>query len=345
MDGRERILASIAHQKPDRVPVDIWAEPKVWERLKADLRMSTEDALRDYLDVDVRYVSPIYPADTMENGIRQNMWGERWAQTETCFGVDWEHTKGVLFDAQSLDDVKKIPWPDCDDVDYSLLKAKVGEYAGKAIFYGNADFFERPALVRGFENFLVDVMINTDIVEYMQEKYIAYFIEDFHRVMEATNRKIDVFLALTDLGTQDGLIMGAEPMERFIFKPLRRMVDIVHREGVKFMFHSCGAIRQVIPDLIDCGIDILNPIQPKAAGMEAARLKEDFGSRLAFHGGIDIQFLLPLETAETVAAETRRVANILCSDGGYILNPSHNLQSDVPTANVLAMYGKELRKL
>jgi uroporphyrinogen decarboxylase len=345
MDSRERVLASIAHQKPDRVPADIWAEPKVWERLKADLRLHSEDEIRDFLEVDVRYASPHYPEDTFEDGIRQNMWGERWKQTETCFGLDWEHTKGALFDAQSIDDVKRLSWPTCDEVDYSVLKKCAEEYAGKAIFYGNADFFERPSLVRGFENFLVDAMINTDIVEYMQEKYVSFFIEDFYRAMEAMGRKIDVYWALTDLGTQDGLIMGGETMERFIFAPLRKLVDVVHREGVKFMFHSCGAIREVIPDLIDCGIDILNPIQPKAAGMEAGQLKGDFGARLAFHGGIDIQFLLPLGAADEVASETRRIARLMCSDGGYILNPSHNIQPDVPTDNILAMYRCELRNL
>jgi uroporphyrinogen decarboxylase len=345
MDSRERVLASIAHRRPDRVPADIWAEPKVWERLKTDLRMGSEDEIMDFLDTDVRYVSPVYPAETVENGVRQNMWGERWKQTETCFGLDWEHTKGALYDAASLDDVKRLAWPSCDDADYSGLGKKVDSYAGKAIFYGNADFFERPSLVRGFENFLVDAMINTDIVEYMQEKYVAFFIEDFHRAMEATGGRIDVFWALTDLGTQDGLIMGGETMERFIFEPLRRMVEVVHRAGVKFMFHSCGAIRDAIPALIDCGIDILNPIQPRAAGMEAGRLKSDFGSALAFHGGIDIQFLLPLESPETVAAETGRIAGLMCKDGGYILNPSHNIQPDVPTANILAMYRRDLRNL
>ena len=345
MDSRERVLASIGHRRPDRVPADIWAEPKVWQRLEAELGLKTEDEVRDSLDVDVRYVSPQYPPETIRDGIRENMWGERWAKTETCFGLDWEHTRGALFDASSLGDVEKFSWPSCDDVDYSRLKDDVSRYEGKAIFYGNADFFERPSLLRGFENFLVDVMINTDVVEFIQEKFMSFYIEDFYRTMEAAQRKIDVFWALTDIGTQDTLIMGEEPMRRFIFEPLKRLVDVVHREGVKFMFHSCGSVRQAIPALIECGVDILNPIQPKAAGMEAEGLKRDFGSALAFHGGIDVQFLLPLESAEKVAKETRRIAGLLCEDGGYILNPSHNMQPDVPTENILAMYDRELRRL
>jgi uroporphyrinogen decarboxylase len=251
----------------------------------------------------------------------------------------------VLFDAQSRADLEAFPWPTCDQVDYSRVKEDIRRCQGHAIFYGNADFFERPGLVRGLENILVDVMINQDMVDYLQERFVSFFIEDFYRTMEASGRRIDVFWALTDLGTQERLLMGREAMDRYIFKPLKRMADVVHREGVKLMFHSCGAVREVIPDLIACGVDILNPLQPAAKGMEPAGLKKDFGENLAFHGGIDIQYLLPQKTPDVVAAETQRVAGILCDHGGYVLSPSHNIQLDTPTQNILAMYRTEARRL
>ena len=345
MDSRERVLASVNHERPDRIPVDLWAEPGVWSRLKEDLRLPTEDAVREALSVDVRYLSPVYPPDTYTNGVRQNMWGERWEKTSTVFGLEWEHTKGVLHDAETLKDVEAFPWPSCDQVDYSGLAAEAKRHEGRALFYGNADFFERPGLVRGLENILMDVLVNPEIVDYMQDRFVSFFIEDFYRTMEACGRRIDVFWALTDLGTQERLIMGRDVMERFIFTPLRIMAEVVHREGVKLMFHSCGAVREVIPDLIACGVDILNPLQPAAKGMEPAGLKRDFGGDIALHGGIDIQFLLPRETPEKVAEETRRVAGILGKGGGYVLSPSHNIQLDTPTPNILAMYGLEARRL
>jgi uroporphyrinogen decarboxylase len=120
-------------------------------------------------------------------------------------------------------------------------------------------------------------------------------------------------------------------------------VELVHRHGVKFMFHSCGAVRELIPDLIELGVDILNPIQPAATGMAPEGLKRDFGQRLCFHGGIDVQFLLPLESAATVRAEVARRAQLLGQGGGYILAPSHNLQQDIPTENIVAMYDLALR--
>lgn len=345
MDSRERVLAAVAHETPDRMPADLWAEPGVWERLRRDLGLATEDAVREALGVDIHYVSPRYPSDTVSGGVRQNMWGERWEKVSTCFGLEWKHTRGALHDAETLAEARAFPWPNCDQVDYSGVAAEVRHHEGKAIFYGNADFFERPGLVRGLENILVDALINQELVDFLQERFVSFFIEDFYRTLEAAGRKIDVFWALTDLGTQERLLMGRETMERYIFAPLRRMAEVVHREGVKLMFHSCGAVRDVIPDLIACGVDILNPLQPAARGMEPEGLKQDFGSDVAFHGGIDIQYLLPQKSAAEVAAETLRVARVLGGDGGYILAPSHNFQLDTPTANILAVYRPELRRL
>ncbi len=345
MDSRERVLASVAHEKPDRIPVDLWAEPGVWERLKKDLRVDSEEAVRKALEVDIRYISPRYPPDTLTNGVKQNMWGERWEKTSTVYGLEWEHTRGVLFDAQSVFDLEAFPWPTCDQVDYSHVAEDVKRCEGYAIFYGNADFFERPGLVRGLENALVDVMINQDMADYLQERFVSFYIEDFHRTMEAAGGRIDVFWALTDLGTQDRLLMGREAMDRYIFAPLKRLADVVHAAGVKLMFHSCGAVREVIPELIACGVDILNPLQPAAKGMKPAGLKRDFGAKIAFHGGIDIQYLLPQKSPNEVAAEAGRVGRLLCDRGGYVLSPSHNIQLDTPTENIRAMYRTEARRL
>ena len=345
MDSRERVLASIRHEQPDRVPCDLWAEPGVWQRLKKDLGAGSEEAVRKALEIDIRYVSPVYPADTIANGVRQNMWGERWEKTSTVYGLEWEHTRGVLFDARTVSDLEAFPWPTCDQVDYSHVAEEVRRCEGYAIFYGNADFFERPGLVRGLENILVDVMLNQDMVDFLQERFLSFFIEDFHRTLEAAGGKIDVFWALTDLGTQERLLMGRDVMQKYIFTPLEKMAEVVHREGVKLMFHSCGAVREVIPELIACGVDILNPLQPAAKGMEPAGLKRDFGKDIAFHGGIDIQYLLPQKTPGVVAAEAARVAHILCAQGGYILSPSHNIQLDTPTDNIRAMYRTETRRL
>jgi len=344
LTSRERVLAAVDHQRPDRVPADIWAEPEVWIRLRKDLGVRSDDEVRDLLNVDVRYLSPIYPPDVEKDGVRQNMWGERWARANTPWGENWEHIAGALAGASSLEELEAFLWPTCDDADYSTLAEQCDRYDGYAIAYGNADIFERPALVRGLENMLCDTALNPSWVEYLTKVFLDYFVEDFIRTMEATGGRIDIYYALTDLGTQSGLLQSLDTFWRFIAPPIRTLADLVHGHGVKFMFHSCGAVREAIPELIELGVDILNPIQPAAVGMEPEALKRDFGRELCFHGGIDVQYLLPLETPEAVRREVRRRTEILGAGGGYIIAPSHNLQQDIGTENILAMYDISLRK-
>lgn len=344
MTSRERVLAAINHQETDRVPADIWAEGEVWSRLMKDLRVPGPDDVRELLNIDIRYISPVYPPDVEEDGIRQNMWGERWARANTPWGESWEHIDGALAGVSRLAEIEAFPWPTCDDVDYSGLAEQCDRYDGYAIVFGNADIFERPALVRGLENMLCDTVLNPSWVEYLTKVFLDFFVEDFARTMEATDGRIDIYYAMTDLGTQSGLLQSMDTFRRFIAPSIRTLADLVHRHGVKFMFHSCGAVSDAVPDLIGLGVDILNPIQPAAVGMEPEGLKRDFGDRIAFHGGIDIQYLLPLEPADAVRREVRRRVGILGDGGGYILAPSHNLQQDISTENILAMYDISLRK-
>jgi uroporphyrinogen decarboxylase len=343
MTPRARVLAAVNHQTSDRVPADMWAEEPVWERLVHDLGVESRDAVLDRLHVDLRYISAIYPPDVVTDGVKQNMWGERWMMANTPWGRDWEHVNGALEKAATFEEIKAFPWPTCEQVDYSTISQQCDKYDGYAIVCGNADVFERPCLTRGLENFLCDTALNPDWVDHIIRVFLDFYVEDFKRYWEASKGRIDIFWALTDLGTQSGLFQSRKMFQRFIAPSVKTLADLVHAHGVKFMFHSCGAVRELIPDLIELGVDILNPIQPAAVGMAPEGLKGDFGDRLAFHGGIDIQYLLPLESADAVRAEVARRAKLLGKGGGYIISPSHNLQQDTSTENIVAMYDLSLR--
>lgn len=343
LSGRERVLMAINHKEPDRVPADIWAEEPVWDRLIKDLGVSSCEEVCEVCNIDVRHISAVYPEDRIINGIRQNMWGERMAKANTPWGQEWNHIDGALAGATSLEELKEFPWPTCDDVDYSTLARQCDRCEGYAIAFGNADIFERPALVRGIENMLCDTIQNPEWVEYLRKVFLDFFVEDFIHTMEATGGRIDIYRVMTDLGTQDGLLVSMEIFEKFIAPSLRTLIELAHREGVKFMFHTCGSVREAIPRLIEIGVDILNPIQPAASGMAPEGLKRDFGRDLCFHGGIDIQYMLPLESEENIRREVQRRTEILGAGGGYIIAPSHNLQLDTSTENILAMYDVSLR--
>ena len=134
--SRERVLAALAHEQPDRVPVDLWAEPSVWATLLPALGYKSRNEVCAALEVDIRYVEPVYPADVILAGVRQNMWGERWRKAETALGRDWQHVAGALAGANTFKELEHFPWPNCDQVDYSGLRAQCNAAEGCAVFYG-----------------------------------------------------------------------------------------------------------------------------------------------------------------------------------------------------------------
>ncbi len=121
LTSRERVLTALEHEQPDRVPADLWAEPSVWEKLIKILGKKNKNEVCEALHTDIRYIEPIYPPDTFRDGVRENMWGERWRLAETALGTDWQHVEGTLNEAQSIQDLERFPWPNCDQVDYSSL--------------------------------------------------------------------------------------------------------------------------------------------------------------------------------------------------------------------------------
>jgi hypothetical protein len=273
MTSRERVLAALRHEHPDRTPRDFWAEPPALNRLFAHVGHNDKDRLLDALGVDLRHLeAPAPPERELGDGLFQNFWGERYVYNQTPWGPMREDAKGALVGATSFAELETFPWPAPDCLDRSQLQAQCARYENHALLYGFADVWQRPALVRGWEGMFFD------------------------------------------------------------------MIDRIHHLGGRVLYHSCGLIRPFIPELIALGVDILDPIQPVSDAMQPENLKHDFGNRLCFHGGIDMQHLLPSATPVEVKAEVRRYCEILGRNGGYILGPAHLFQPDVPPENVLAVY-------
>jgi uroporphyrinogen decarboxylase len=155
-------------------------------------------------------------------------------------------------------------------------------------------------------------------------------------VFEAARGAIDIFFMGDDMGAQTGLMLSPRLYRRFFKENLRRFIDLAHRHGLKTMYHTCGNVTALIPDFIDCGLDILQSLQP--AAMDLALLKREYGAHLAFQGGLDIQQTLPHGTPSDVRAEVRARAQTLGPGGGYIFGTAHNLLPDVPTENAVALF-------
>jgi len=339
MTPRERVLAALDHRQPDRTPRDFWAEPPAWKRLFAHVGYEDKDRLLDELGVDVRHVEIVGPAEqAVGEGLYQNFWGERYVYRQTPWGPMREDAPGALADARTLSDLERFAWPTPDQFDYAPLAEQCRRYDGHALVYGFADVWQRPGLVRGWEGMFLDMLERPEWTHFLCRTFTDFYKEDYARAAEASGGRIDLNLLISDLGSQHGPLISLSMFRQFVAPYLKEMVDCIHGLGAKVLYHSCGLIRPLIPELIHLGVDVLDPIQPVGPEMAPERLKADFGERLCFHGGIDMQHLLPHGTTEQVRAEARRYCDTLGRGGGYILGPAHLFQPDVPPANILAVY-------
>ncbi len=344
MTSRERVLAAVNRQTPDRTPRDFWAETPTMNRLYAHLGHRDEQRLLDDLGIDIARVEAVGPPEqTLPGGVIRNLWGEQYVHNATEWGPMREDVPGALAGAICEADLEAFPWPTPDCFDYSGLPAACDRAGDRAILYGFADVWQRPGLVRGWEAFFLDMAERPDWCRALSQRFADFYVEDYTRAQEAAGGRIDLFLLISDLGSQNGPLISLPMFRRMVAPYLKRVIDRIHHLGARVMFHSCGGIAPFIPDLIELGVDILDPIQPVGPDMQPAALKARYGDRLCFHGGIDMQRLLPLGSPEEVAAEARRYCETLGAGGGYILAPAHLFQPDVPAANILAMYGLPAR--
>jgi len=183
-------------------------------------------------------------------------------------------------------------------------------------------------------------MMNPELVHAVMDKMMEFYLAQTCRILEAAEGRIDMVYIADDLAGQHGLLISPEMFEQFIkwrWKDFNDAIKERFGDHIKFLYHCCGAIEQLIPGLIEMGVDILNPIQPKAAGMEPQGLKDNFGEQLCFCGGFDIQDRLPNGTPKEVKDEARRLVRILGKEGGYIASAAHAVQADTSVENVLAM--------
>jgi uroporphyrinogen decarboxylase len=339
MTSRERVLTALRHEQPDRTPRDFWAEPPAWNRLLAHAGHDDKDELLDALGIDVRHLeAPAPPERAIGGGTFQNFWGERFICQPTPWGPMREDTQGALADASSLAELEAFDWPTPDCLDRSQLKEQCRRYEQHALLYGFADVWQRAALVRGWEAMFLDMAERPEWVHFLCRTFTDFYLEDYTRAAETTGGRIDLYLVISDLGSQHGPLISLGMFRQFVAPYLKEMVERIHRLGGRAMFHSCGMVRPFIPDLIGLGVDVLDPIQPTGPEMEPEGLKRDFGDRLSFHGGLDMQNLLPRATPAQVEAEARRYCEVAGAGGGYILGPAHLFQPDVPPENVMALY-------
>ena len=337
MTPRERWLAVLQRQKPDRVPMDYWGTAEATEALCQHLEANWDGVLRRLHIDQPLTVSSVYTGPPLSPGA--NEWGLRFRTISYGTGVYTEVANAPLGQYQSVKEIeKRYRWPEADWYSVGHIPRQVVGQEHRPIRGGGSEPFLHYCALRGLEQAYIDLVQHPEIVEYCLGKLFELAYENSDRIFAAIPGKVLFCYVAEDLGSQQGLLMSQEHIKRFLFPGMKRMIDLARQAGVYVFHHDDGAIRAIIPDLIDLGIDCLNPIQWRLPGMDREGLKRDFGSRLIFHGAMDNQTTLPFGSVTDVRREVADNLRILGAGGGYILAPCHNIQTVSPPANIVALY-------
>lgn len=350
MIPKERVLSAIDRKPVDRIPCDLWATPEVIDMLKKRLMVNDEVEIWRKLAIDKIVnltpptlgipVSRYYVGPKLKSN--QDIWGVEYVAKEYANGKGkyWEIAFSPLANLDTIEEVgANYVFPSADWFDFSGIVEEFRKYPDYAIECGYASPFFVYNNIRGLEKSLMDLVYNKEYAHYVIGK-ICDFLYAFHeRLFEIGKGYIDIAEVTDDFGMQSGLLISPDAFEDFFTPQHQRLIKLVKSYGIKVFHHDDGAIRPLIPRLIDLGIDILNPIQWKLPGMNPEELKREFGTKICFHGGVDNQETLPFGSEKDIENEVLYLLNTLAADRtGYIIAPCHNIQPITPVENIITMY-------
>lgn len=374
MTSRERLWASLNHTEPDRIPLDIGSTQVTgiaviaYRNLRRHLGLPEvqmnicdtvqqlalpDDDLVERWGIDVR---GLFPLNAHNWKITNQDAGEYWAYKDE-WGITYHYPKdnGLYYSVvenpiggmmTSPEEINAYPWPNTGDPQrIAGLRALAERYRaqGKAVMIKGvlAGIFEMAQRVRGMSNCLVDLLADEASTEALFDKLLQLKLDFWEMALPQLADVVDVVSEADDYGTQTSQLMSPATFRK-LMKP--RLLTLCKRikqlaPHSKLFFHSCGSVRELLPDFIEAGIDILNPIHVKATGMEPVALKRDFGKDMVFWGGgVDTQGILPNGTPQEVRDDVRRNVEALGPGGGFVFSTVHNIQSDVPPENLVALW-------
>jgi len=337
MTPRERVLAAFAHEEPDRVPAWCGSSVEFWAKATRELGLDDE-GLRIRLGDDFRRVwaREAGPPFELSPG----------AVSRTPFGVE-RHGLGYgqpmshpLAHA-TLRDVEAYPWPDPQWSDVSHLREEAAAYGGRYAILGGAwsPFWHDLIDLLGMETMYLKMYDEPELVNAILGKMVDYYAAVSQRIFDAAASALDVFFIGNDFGSQRGPLLSEPMFRRFMLPHLRRLVDLGHQYRLKVMLHCCGGFYELIPAMIEIGLDGLHAVQPSCAGMDLRRLKAEFGDKILLNGAIDSHHVLIKGNPELVRRKTREVIEVMKPGGGYVAGASHDsILEETPLENVLAMF-------
>lgn len=367
MTPRERVRMALNHEEPDRVPfilggcTSTGVTIQAYENLKRYLGLNSgeteflseimqivrvEESVCRALDIDIRILPEKAPSGSSHHDRGQNIITDEW-------GIQWQRPKESLYydiinaplGEATIADLETFPWPDPRHPERTAgLAEEVQDLYRNTTYaiYGDTPgncLFETAWAMRGLAQYFQDMIINKDFAHALMRKITDFQKKRAKQYLAIVGPYIDIFRTSDDLGIQDSLMISPA-MYREMIKPYQKEFFGLIKEytDAKILYHCCGAIFPLIEDLIEVGVDILNPVQVSCENMDTKKLKQTFGDRISFCGGIDSQYTLPQGSAAEVEAEVQKRITDLAPGGGYLLNPVHTIQADVPPANIVRLY-------
>jgi uroporphyrinogen decarboxylase len=375
MTHRERVLAALNHQRPDRIPIDLGATRNT------GINRYAYRQLIDYLGIDAE-VQPLQAfggarflglakidervlarfgvdlrgiftgeADSghdteMPDGSYVDEFGVTRAPVDGAPYFDW--IASPLANELSEDVIRAFTLPDPEDPGYTrglreeALRIR-RETDCALVLHLDHIIVHATQYMRGFENWFLDLALQPDLMCSLMDKILDYRLVVAERAVTAVGDLIDVVSTSDDVADQRGPLVSPDMYRKYIKPRHKRFFDVIHAHtDAKLLFHSCGSVYRLLPDFIEIGVDFINPVQVSCKNMETDRLKREFGTDLGFWGAIDSMHVLPDGTPDDVRAEVEKRIRDLGPDGGYILAAVHNIQHDVPAENVVAMFDSAL---
>jgi uroporphyrinogen decarboxylase len=340
------VFAALRHERPDRVPLFYRDVPEVETILLRHLNLSGRDELLDFFDIDFRWAAPEYigpPLADREKGTTRDIWGVeyRYIRFDGTNGY-WEPAGHPLIECETPADLERHCWPKLEWFDFSGLKEQASRYREYAVM--TAPGYASPGILLPIQNLMgeqkawTDILGNVPLFEAAVDKVLEFLVPFTDALLTAADGAIDFFRIGDDYGGQHGLLFSPETWRARLKPGLSVLSEIVHRHGAWYYQHSCGSIARLIPDFIEIGVDVVDPVQVRAAGMEPPALKARFGSEICFSGGVDEQVLLRDGSVDDVRAGVRKLIDAMGADGGFFIGPTHNFQVDIPPENIVAMY-------
>jgi uroporphyrinogen decarboxylase len=366
MTHRDRVMAAVSHEQPDKVPIDLGGTRdssivvEGYDRLKKHFGIEEENKLCDRmmrvvevnegilkaLDIDTRAVFTGAPTKGLGKELGPRSYRDDW-------GIERVHPEGSYYYDQrafplsgdiTLSEIAHYPWPDPDDQGILKgLKERVRWVRENTdcvtVLTLPAPFVHISQYLRGFDDWYCDFVLHPQRIEALFDAILEVTIQIAKNELKEVGQDVDIVICADDLGAQQGLQISRDHYLKYVKPRHEKFFRQVHDlSPAKLLLHTCGSVASIIEDLIEIGVDILNPVQPTAAGMDPLELKKKYKGRIAFWGATNTQEILPNGSVQDVKRMVEKLIEGMGEGGGFVLSSCHNIQPDVPLENILAMF-------